>query len=76
MLMTAARILAGIKGDVADSKASAPDKPVFYDVGKLVEEAKGYPTKRSEMPTKEMNSGFCHYEYLCDSLSCAYEWVC
>jgi hypothetical protein len=76
MLMMAARILAAMP-DVADPKASSADKPVFYDVGKLVEEAKTYPAKRSEIPPKkEINSGFCHYEYLCDSLSCAYEWVC
>lgn len=77
MLMVAARILAGVKGDVADPKASSADKPVFYDVAKLVEEAKSYPAKRSELPPKkDLNSGFCHYEYLCDSLSCSYEWVC
>jgi hypothetical protein len=77
MLMMAARLLAEVSGDVADPKASTADKPVFYDIGKLVDEAKTYPAKRSELPPKkEMNSGFCHYEYLCDSLSCAYEWVC
>lgn len=77
MLMTAARILAGLKADVADPKASSADKPVFYDAAKLMDEAKTYPAKRTELPPKkEMNSGFCHYEYLCDSLSCSYEWVC
>ncbi|MBN8993899.1 MAG: hypothetical protein J0H94_01645 [Rhizobiales bacterium] len=77
LLMAAARILVGIKAEVADSKASASGKPVYYDVARLVEEAKGYPAKRLEVPPKpEANSGFCHYEYLCDSLSCAYEWVC
>jgi len=77
LLMAAARILVGIKAAVADSKASAAGKPVYYDVAKLVEEAKGYPAKRFEVPPKaEANSGFCHYEYLCDSLSCSYEWVC
>jgi hypothetical protein len=76
-LMMAARILAEVRGDVADPKASTADKPVFYDIGKLVDEAKTYPANGTELPPKkEMNSGFCHYEYLCDSLSCAYEWVC
>lgn len=77
LLMAAARILAGINAGVADSKASASGTPVYYDVGKLVEEAKGYPAKRFEVPPKaETNAGFCHYEYLCDSLSCSYQWVC
>lgn len=77
MLMMAARILAGLNADVADPKASSADKPVFYDAGKLMDEAKTYPAQRTELPPKkEMNSGFCHYEYLCDSLSCSYEWVC
>jgi hypothetical protein len=75
MLTTAAHMLAAMPFNVADPKASSDGKPVFYDADKLLEEAKGYPAKRSEVK-KEQNSGFCHYEYLCDSLSCAYEWVC
>ncbi len=79
MLMMAARLLASVKGDVAEPKASADGaQPVFYDVAKLVEEAKSLPanTRSEAIPAKQMNSGFCHYEYLCDSLSCAYEYVC
>lgn len=78
MLMMAARILAGVKGDVAEPKAATDGKPVYYDVAKIVAEAKSLPanTRSETMPTKEMNAGFCHYEYLCDSLSCAYEYVC
>jgi hypothetical protein len=30
----------------------------------------------NRLPQSRNYSGFCHYEYLCDSLSCGYEWVC
>jgi hypothetical protein len=77
MLMVAAKILATVPAGVADPKASAADgKPVFYDPAKLVEEAKTYSATRAEVATPPNRSGFCHYEYLCDSLSCSYEWVC
>lgn len=76
MLMVAARLLSGIKGDVADSKASSADKPVYYDIAKIADEAKALPANRTELPPREKNAGFCHYEYLCDSLSCSYQWVC
>ncbi len=78
MLIVAAKIIASVPAGVADPKATAADgKPVFYDPGKLMEEAKAYSANRSaEVTTTPNRSGFCHYEYLCDSLSCSYEWVC
>lgn len=79
MLMVAARLLSGIDAPVADPKAGPADgKPVFYDVDKIVEESKGYAANRSssETPSSRNYAGFCHYEYLCDSLACSYVWVC
>jgi hypothetical protein len=76
MLMAAAKLLASIDAPVADPKASADGKPVFYDVDAIVVEADGYAANRSEKPTSRNYAGFCHYEYLCDSLSCSYVWVC
>jgi len=78
MLMVAARLLAGIDAPVADPKASASSgKPVYYDVDAIVVEADGYAANRSATkPTSRPQQGFCHYEYLCDSLSCSYVWVC
>ena len=78
MLLTAAKILAGIDAPVADSKASSSEgKPVFYDVDAIVKEADGYAANRSaSKPASRTYQGFCHYEYLCDSLSCSYVWVC
>jgi hypothetical protein len=80
MLIVAAKLLlSGIGASVADPKATAADgKPTFYDPSKLVEEAKTYSANRSSDAVTSVpnRSGFCHYEYLCDSLSCSYEWVC
>jgi hypothetical protein len=78
MLIAAAKLLAGIDAPVADSKASsASGKPVFYDIDAIVKEADGYAANRSaNKPTSRTYQGFCHYEYLCDSLSCSYVWVC
>jgi len=78
MLMVAAKLLASVGANVADPKASAADgKPAFYDVSKLVEESKTYSANRSsDLPAVPNRAGFCHYEYLCDSLSCSYVWVC
>jgi hypothetical protein len=79
MLMAAAKLLAAIDAPVTDPKASAADgKPVFYDVDAIVEEANTYAANRSasDKPTSRNYVGFCHYEYLCDSLSCSYVWVC
>lgn len=77
MLMAAAKLLAAIDAPVADPKASADGgKPVFYDVDAIVVEADGYAANRSAKPTSRTYAGFCHYEYLCDSLSCSYVWVC
>lgn len=79
MLIVAAKLLSSVSANVADPKAAATDgKPTFYDVGKLVEEAKSYSANRSsEAITPVPNrQGFCHYEYLCDSLSCSYVYVC
>ena len=79
MLMVAAKLLSGVDAPVADPKATSADgKPVFYDVDSLVAEAKSYSANRSaeQAPQSRNYSGFCHYEYLCDSLSCGYEWVC
>ena len=78
MLMVAAKLLSGVDAPVADPKATSDGKPVFYDVDSLVAEAKSYSANRSaeEAPQSRNYSGFCHYEYLCDSLSCGYEWVC
>jgi hypothetical protein len=78
MLIVAARLLSSVGADVADPKATAVGgKPTFYDVSKLVEEAKTYSANRSsDVPAVQNRAGFCHYEYLCDSLSCSYEWVC
>jgi hypothetical protein len=73
MLMAAAKLLAAIDAPVADPKASADGgKPVFYDVDAIVVEADGYAANRSAKPTSRTYAGFCHYEYLCDSLSCSY----
>jgi hypothetical protein len=77
MLMAAAKLLASIDAPVADPKASAAGKPVFYDVDAIVVEADGYAANRGQKPTsRNYVGGFCHYEYLCDSLSCSYVWVC
>ncbi|MGH6804085.1 MAG: hypothetical protein ACREC3_12070 [Methyloceanibacter sp.] len=76
MLMAAAKILAAIDAPVADPKASAGGKPVFYDVDAIVAEADSYAANRSAKPTSRNYAGFCHYEYWCDSLSCSYVWVC
>ena len=76
MLMAAAKLLASIEAPVADPKASTGGKPVFYDVDAIVVEADGYAANRSGKPTSRNYAGFCHYEYLCDSLSCSYVWVC
>jgi len=43
MLMAAAKLLAAIDAPVADPKASADGKPVFYDVDAIVAEADGLP---------------------------------
>jgi len=73
MLMAAAKLLAAIDAPVADPKASADGgKPVFYDVDAIVVEADGYAANRSGKPASRNYAGFCHYEYLCDSLSCSY----
>lgn len=79
MLLVAAKLLSTVEAPVADPKATSADgKPVFYDVDGLVAEAKSYSANRSteQAPQSRNYSGFCHYEYLCDSLSCGYEWVC
>jgi hypothetical protein len=76
MLVVAARLLSTVPANVADPKASAGGTPVFYDPAKLMEEAKTYSAARTEVATPPNRAGFCHYEYLCDSLSCSYEWVC
>lgn len=77
MLMVAARLLAAIDAPVADPKASAAGKPVYYDIDAIVVEAGGYAANRNTTkPTSRPRQGFCHYEYLCDSLSCSYVWVC
>ena len=70
-------IAGGDRRPVADPKASAGGKPVFYDVDAIVDEADGYAANRSAgKPASRTYAGFCHYEYLCDSLSCSYVWVC
>lgn len=76
MLMAAARLLAAIEAPVADPKASADGKPVFYDIDAIVTEADGYAANRSAKPASRNYTGFCRYEYWCDSLSCSYVWVC
>ena len=79
MLRAAAKLLADIDAPVTDPKASAADgEPVYYDVDAIVVEADGYAANRStDKPTSRSNrAGFCHYEYLCNSLSCSYVWVC
>ena len=77
MLIAAAKLLAWIDAPVADPKASAEGKPVFYDVDAIVVEADGYAANRTAgKPASRNYAGFCHYEYLCDSLSCSYVWVC
>lgn len=79
MLMVAAKLLAAIDAPVADPKASPADgKPVYYDIDTIVTEADGYAANRSasDKPTSRNYQGFCHYEYLCSSLSCSYVWVC
>lgn len=76
MLMTGAKILSGIEAPVADPKASADGKPVFYDVDAIVAEADSYAANRAGKPASRNYQGFCHYEYWCDSLSCSYVWVC
>jgi hypothetical protein len=76
MLIVAARILSTVPANVADPKASGAGAPVFYDPVKLMEEAKTYSAARTEVAAPPNRAGFCHYEYLCDSLSCSYEWVC
>ena len=79
MLIVAAKLLASVPANVADPKATeAAGKPTFYDVNALIDEAKGYSANRSSgaITSTPNRAGFCHYEYLCDSLSCSYEWVC
>jgi hypothetical protein len=77
MLMAAAKLLATIEAPVADPKAKSEDgKAVYYNIDALVAEADSYAANRSGKPTSREYAGFCHYEYLCDSLSCSYVWVC
>jgi hypothetical protein len=76
MLIVAARLLSTVPANVADPKASGEGSPVFYDPVKLMEEAKTYSAARTEFATPPNRAGFCHYEYLCERLSCSYEWVC
>lgn len=77
MLMAAARLLAGINAPVADPGKSSDGKPAYYDVDAIVAEAEGYAANRTAgKPTSRNYQGFCHYEYLCNSLSCSYVWVC
>ena len=61
MLMAAAKHLAAIDAPVADPKASAGDKPVFYDVDAIVAEADSYAANRSTKPASRNYAGFCHY---------------
>lgn len=78
MLIVAAKLLSQVEAPVADPKGTPTDgKPAFYDVDALVAEANSYAANRSaQVPHSRNYYGFCHYEYLCDSLSCSYEWVC
>ena len=79
MLIVAAKLLSSVPANVADPKGTAADgKPAFYDVNALMEEAKGYAANRGAgtVAATPNRAGFCHYEYLCDSLSCSYVWVC
>jgi hypothetical protein len=77
MLMVAAKLLAGIDAPVADPAKSTDGKPAYYDVDAIVVEADGLAANRSAAkPASRNYQGFCHYEYLCDSLSCSYVWVC
>ncbi|MGH6735806.1 MAG: hypothetical protein ACRECX_06965 [Methyloceanibacter sp.] len=78
MLMVAAKLLADIDAPVADPSGKSTDgKPAYYDVDAIVVEADGYSANRSAAkPASRNYQGFCHYEYLCNSLSCSYVWVC
>jgi hypothetical protein len=77
MLMVAARLLADIDAPVADPGESTEGKPAYYDVDAIVVEADSYAANRSSTkPVSRPRQGFCHYEYLCNSLSCSYVWVC
>ncbi len=79
MLIVAAKLLSSVGANVADPTAASTDgKPTFYDVGKLVEEAKSYSANRSSEGNHTRANPWVlrHYEYLCDSLSCSYVWVC
>jgi hypothetical protein len=77
MLMVAARLLADINAPVADPGKSTDGKPAYYDVDATVVEAEGYAANRTAAkPASRNYQGFCHYEYLCSSLSCSYVWVC
>ena len=77
MLIVAARLLADIDAPVADPGKSTDGNPAYYDVDAIVVEADGYAANRKAgKPASRNYQGFCHYEYLCSSLSCSYVWVC
>jgi hypothetical protein len=78
MLMVAAKLLANIDAPVADPSGKSMDgKPAYYDVDAIVVEAEGLSANRTATkPAARNYQGFCHYEYLCSSLSCSYVWVC
>ena len=58
-LIVAAKLLSSVGANVADPKAAATDgKPTFYDVGKLVEEAKSYSANRSSEAITPVPPGF------------------
>jgi hypothetical protein len=66
-----------VPANVADPKAAATadGKPMFCDVKALAEKPRAIRPIAARVLSRQRSS-FCHYEYLCDSLSCSYEWMC
>jgi hypothetical protein len=77
MLLVAAKLLSTVEGPGRRPEGNRSRRQAGLVDG-LVAEAKSYSANRSaeQAPQSRNYSGFCHYEYLCDSLSCGYEWVC
>ena len=74
LLGAAAKILSGINGKVADPKASqAAGKIIFYDVGKIVEQAKSFAGDKDlldEIPSDQAAGMRLGSRHLCFVKSC------
>lgn len=82
-LLVAARILAGLKADVALPRSTKPgEKPAMFDVGALVNEAKGYAA--GNQPLLDALSAVdigkpqhnCYWAWECNDVYCDRYYIC